>query len=106
MEHLDQRVAAMQARGYLITNRSRTSVTLCRRRDNRRGLVHTAALCLFGGLALFGVWRVSWAFIAAGVVGLIVICIDYFLQRQTITVRLTLDVHGRIREELLGFHGQ
>lgn len=98
---LDRRISEMEGRGYRVHSRGTTTAVLTRHRDRGRAPVHIAGLLAGLALAAFGLWRGSWAFIAVGALAALISLADLWLRRRTMTVRLTVDDSGNVRQELI-----
>ena len=101
MRGLESKIASMEARGYRVVTRGTHAAVLTRVGGSSRSSIRIAGLILSATLGTFGVWRGSWAFTLVGLIGVALIGGDWWLQRRSMTVRLTLDDRGGVREELI-----
>ncbi len=101
MGELEQRVEQMRARGYRVLSRGSSVVVLRRDADRSRSLLDVAVIVLSVALVAFGLWRGSWLFAVVGAVLFAVVGAAWWIRRRSMTVRLTLDPAGKVREELI-----
>ena len=98
---LDARISEMEASGYRVLTRGSGAVVLTRDARRRRTPLRVTAVAISLALLAFGVWRQAWLFSVVGLVGAALIIGDWWLERRSMTVRLTLGADGRVREELI-----
>jgi hypothetical protein len=98
---LDTRIGEMEARGYRVNSRGANVAVLTRDPQRSRRLTRIMGLGLSVAAVLFGVWRGSSPFVAFGLAGAALVGIDGWIGSRAMTVRLTVDNGGRVREELI-----
>lgn len=98
---LDKRVHDLQRRGYRVVSRGTRVAVLTRAANHSPGLADLLTVVGTVALGLFGLWRSSWAFALVGLIGTCLALAAWWLRGRSITVRLTHDTSGRVREELL-----
>lgn len=98
---MDTRITEMEARGYRVVSRGTHAAVLTRTGNGSRTPLRIAGLIVSSALGAFGAWRGSLAFALVGLIAAALIAGDWWLQRRSITVRLTVDERGRVREELI-----
>lgn len=98
---LDTRIREMEARGYRVHSRGAKVAVLTRGPQRSRRLTRIMGLVLSVAAVLFGVWRASWPFVAFGLAGAALVGIDGWIGSRSMTVRLTVDNCGRVREQLI-----
>lgn len=98
---LDAKITDMEARGYRVISRGTHAAVLTRDSNRSRTPLRIVGLIVSAALGVFGVWRGSWAFALVGVIAVALIGGDWWLQRRSMTVRLTVDDQGRVRKELI-----
>lgn len=98
---MDARITVMEGRGYRVISRGTHAAVLTRESDRSRTPLRIVGFIVSAALGVFGVWRGSWAFALVGLIAIALLGGDWWLQRRSMTVRLTVDDQGRVREELI-----
>ena len=98
---LDARIDEMEARGYRVQSRGTHAAVLTRGPQQSRRMARLLALAVSVTLAVFRLVRVSWPFIAVGLIGAALVSIDWWAANRSMTVRLTVDDSGRVQEQVI-----
>ena len=82
-------------------SRGGSAVVLQRNADRSRSLLHAVGALTGVALLGFGQWRGAWAFTLVGLVVVIAVVTDWWLRRRSVTVRVTIDAAGNVRQEVI-----
>jgi hypothetical protein len=105
MGELEAAIGDAEARGYVLVSRGVSTATL--RREGEHRLPFRQVLALLAGLSLigFGLWRAVWGFAVVGLAICLAAGADWWIQRRSMTIRMTVGDDGKVKKELLGVTG-